>query len=80
MDWIKELSRPTQFGISLGLLLLIIFASIQDWGVLGVVFIVLAYFLGYATAHLRASSEIEALKEDHARVTATQRQKAPSEE
>ncbi len=50
MSWIKELSRPSAFGLSLGLLLLIIFASLQDWGVLGVIFTVLAYALGYATA------------------------------
>lgn len=50
MNWIKELSKPAAFGISLGLLLLIIFASLNDWGVTGVIFIVLAYFLGFATA------------------------------
>lgn len=49
MNWIKELAKPTQLGISLGLLLLIIFASLNDWGVTGVIFIVLAYFLGLAT-------------------------------
>ena len=57
MDWIKTLSKPTQFGISIGLLLLIIFASLQDWGLLGVIFIVLAYFLGFATAGLGSSEE-----------------------
>lgn len=51
MNWIKTLSRPSAFGLSLGLLLLIIFASLNDWGVTGVIFIVLAYFLGLATGN-----------------------------
>ena len=46
-----KLSRPSAFGLSLGLLLLIIFASLNDWGVTGVIFIVLAYFLGFATGN-----------------------------
>ncbi len=57
MNWIKTLSKPTQLGISLGLLLLIIFASLQDWGILGVLFIVLAYFLGFATAGLSKDAD-----------------------
>lgn len=56
MNWIKELSKPTQLGISLGLLILIIFASLQDWGILGVIFIVLAYFLGMATGNATNSA------------------------
>lgn len=50
MNWIKTLSKPSAFGLSLGLLLLIIYASLSDWGVMGVIFIVLAYFLGFATS------------------------------
>jgi|GEM_PF-4959781 len=65
MDWIKSLSRPSAFGLSLGLLLLIIFASLNDWGVLGVIFIVLAYFLGFATATATAQPEPSKSIEDH---------------
>ncbi len=50
MKLVQSLSKPSAFGLSLGLLLLIIYASMQDWGVLGVIFIVLAYFLGFATS------------------------------
>lgn len=49
MKLFNQLSKPTRFGISIGLLLLIIFASLQDWGVTGVIFIVLAYFVGFAS-------------------------------
>jgi len=51
MNLLATLSKPAAFGLSLGLLLLIIFASLNDWGVTGVVFIVLAYFLGFATGN-----------------------------
>lgn len=51
MNLLTRLSRPSAFGLSLGLLLLIIYASLNDWGVTGVIFIVLAYFLGLATGN-----------------------------
>ncbi len=65
MNWIKTLSKPSAFGLSLGLLLLIIFASLNDWGVTGVIFIVLAYFLGFATAAATAQAEPTKSIEEH---------------
>lgn len=66
MNWIKTLSKPSAFGLSLGLLLLILFASLQDWGVTGVIFIVLAYFLGFATGGATATpSGSERSIDDH---------------
>ncbi len=65
MNWIKSLSKPSAFGLSLGLLLLIIFASLNDWGVTGVIFIVLAYFLGFATAAATAQPEPTKSIQDH---------------
>jgi len=65
MNWIKTLSRPSAFGLSLGLLLLIIYASLRDWGVTGVIFIVLAYFLGYATATAAAEPDQGKSIQDH---------------